>query len=92
MILIYGVFLGVYIVVTRILYKYKIDRTVLGLILLLGGMLILCYAFSMIPNVYISYGVMTLIVIISSIYSIRELDNRMAIISLIKSKLNGHVK
>lgn len=92
MVLIYAVFLGVYLVVTRKLYQYKVDRTVLMLILFLGGMLFLCYASSMVTNLFVSYILMTLAFGVSSFYSIRELNNRMGIISLIKSKLNGRVK
>lgn len=89
MVCIYSIIMAVYFVVTNKLYEYKVDRTVLMLISVLGGMIALCYCASLISNTFVSYGVMGLVFAIASAYSVKELNKRMDVVTIIKTKLNG---
>ena len=86
---IYAVILGVYLVVTKRLYQYKIDKTVLFLVIFLGGMLALCYMASLISDGIISYALMSLVCVMAISYSVKELDKRIGIVSVLKAKING---
>lgn len=89
MVCIYSIVMGVYFVATNKLYGYKLDRTVLMLISILGGMIALCYCASLISNILISYVVMGFIFVLASAYSMKELNKRMDVVTILKSKLNG---
>ena len=89
MIGIYTVFMIIYLVVTNKLYHYRLDKTVLFLVLLLGAMLALCYGASLIHNVIVSYALMTTVCFIAGYYSFRELDNRIGIVAVLKTKIYG---
>lgn len=89
MVCIYSIIMGVYFVVTNKLYEYNVDKTVLILIGILGGMIALCYSASLISNALVSYGIMSIVFIFSSAYSIMGLNKRMDVVTIIKTKLNG---
>lgn len=89
MVCIYSIIMGVYLLVTNRFYDYKVDKTVLMLISILGGMIAICYWASLFSNIFVSYGLMGFVFVIACLFSIKELNKRMDVVNILKTKLNG---
>ena len=76
----------VYLILTKKLYEYKMNRIVLKLITISIIFIILCYVSSLCNNIIASLVSMTIITILAIIFSYIELNKRLSIKDVILSK------
>lgn len=77
----------VYLFVTRYLYEYQMSRIVRCLIAIFGLAVIISYLSSCLSNVWLSYFLMSITLITATFFSIRELNKRIGLNTIIRQRI-----
>lgn len=84
----YVIVLITYFIVTRHKYSYKMDRSVIKLILVTGSLNIACFLCSLISNLKYSYFFMGVFTVVSVAISLVGLEKRIKLFEFFKNKIS----